>query len=169
VLSEAATWVATGYSGLQNFRKQRISETEEVLGLEHIALFHDGKRTLKCVRNWHRNLVAILGVSDVITGQVRDLIRGMLQMGGQCPSLLELWARSQQILQDARLKIFKLQGPKEVRNSLPHNLSVHQAVLPTFSAAEAIKWRADRKNGKLYELEGSWLFHRLKDRDHVRE
>src|ERR1700730_2712366 len=47
IYSEAAMWIADGYSGVVDYRRQRIAETDKVPHFKGGDCFHDGERVLK--------------------------------------------------------------------------------------------------------------------------
>ncbi|KAG8525536.1 uncharacterized protein KY384_009180 [Bacidia gigantensis] len=88
VLSMAATWVVLGSSGIQRFDQIRVKGRERALletsghlddpnekaALERGNSFHDDRKVLPEVREWHTNLRCFTRRSDDITASVLDLL-----------------------------------------------------------------------------------------------
>ena len=80
VFSIAATWVAGGYSLIQDFtkvRKKAVANARANGSAKDIPdgdLFHDGKDILSEIGEWHRLLRDSLRQTDHITGQILDVV-----------------------------------------------------------------------------------------------
>ena len=51
-------WIADGYKGLVEYRRQRMAETDRIL-FKSSDGFHDGERVLQSVRDCHRDIERI--------------------------------------------------------------------------------------------------------------
>ncbi|RFU24317.1 hypothetical protein B7463_g12025, partial [Scytalidium lignicola] len=71
IYSEAAMWIADGYTGLQDYRAQRAVETETTF-FKGGDCFHDGERVLQSVHDAHRDIEDRLRRADYITKDVLD-------------------------------------------------------------------------------------------------
>jgi hypothetical protein len=84
VFSEAATWVVSGWVGLERFRQVRLDQTRklslvnsfETYGKGHtdIDCFHDGNDVLRGVHSWHQKLRGMACRDDYLTTQILDLV-----------------------------------------------------------------------------------------------
>lgn len=83
VLSTAATWVVSGFSGIRNFEHRlKIAVLDTGIGNDRVMLrFHDGKNVLPEVTKWHKALRRSIRTNDHITGRVLDLIDEHLLQG----------------------------------------------------------------------------------------
>lgn len=96
VLSEAATWMALGRSGVLQYSVLRENAISALIGQgsSHLAqkktkdrglmkgdYFHDGKNPLQEVHEWHKYLRMMLRPTDLITAQILKLIDDGLLVG----------------------------------------------------------------------------------------
>lgn len=107
VFSEAAVWVVEGYRGLERYRQLRQEATGQIAGFEDGNCFHDGEQMLDIVRTQHRDLEDCFRSQDAITSAVLAMIEDMLVDANARPNAIQIWTRSQRILQNARDKLEK--------------------------------------------------------------
>ena len=105
VLSMAATWMVSGPSGIREL-ENRIKLTVLDAGMEnHRARprFHDGKKVLPVISNWHKTLRRNVHINDHFTTSVLDLVDNYMLQGD--PKLRlnskELYTRFKRLLQRA--------------------------------------------------------------------
>lgn len=81
VLSEVATWIAFGVSGLEKYREMRRADPRSGSSkdLKKSDCFHDGVRVLPSVFGHHDNIRHALAEGDSMTGEVLGLVRNMLK------------------------------------------------------------------------------------------
>lgn len=106
VYSEAARWVAGGYKGLKEYRAERKAETDLIRHFRDGDCFHNGEKALKAVQRSHKKTRDSLCWQDHITGQVIDiLIKEMLDISAGRPTAMQVWLKSQRILDEAQEKL----------------------------------------------------------------
>jgi hypothetical protein len=124
VYSEAAMWIADGYKGLVDYRKQRVSETERIL-FKGGNCFHDGKRVLGTVVEAHRDIEDRLRRSDHITKDALDSMVDEMLWEDDRPNAKALWRKAEVILQRARQKL-----PSTPVEEPSRSISSQNGVLP---------------------------------------
>jgi hypothetical protein len=105
IYSEAAVWIADGYSGVIEYRRQRIAEIEKIPDFTGGDSFHDGERALKTVLNTHREIELRLRRSDNITKDVLDSMVEEMLWEEDRPGAKALWRRAEGLLSRARQKL----------------------------------------------------------------
>lgn len=77
VLSDAASWVAKGEDGREEYLRRRREELEKIEGFANSGYetaFHDGSERLPCVDAMHREIRRSLPPHDKMTARVLDII-----------------------------------------------------------------------------------------------
>jgi hypothetical protein len=114
VYSEAAIWIANGYKGLEEYRRQRKAEIDNIPDFDCGDCFHNGREVLKTVGIAHRNMEKRLQLSDHITKSVIDtMVKEMLWKNDR-PSVEALQHKVTNILEmeaeyrqsDTEMKVF---------------------------------------------------------------
>lgn len=118
--SEAAMWIADGYKGLLDYRRQRGAETERIL-FDGGNCFHDGKRVLEAVLEVHREIVDRLRRNDHVTKDVIDSMVDEMLWEEDRPSAKALARKAEMILQRARQKLSSSSGEEPPRPSSRQN------------------------------------------------
>ena len=104
VFSEAAVWVACGYTGVISYRQQRRSETSSFTAFKDADCFHNGVTVLSTVTKWHEYCLSVLRQSDYITASVLGLVKEMLEKTEYRLDAEQLWGRATQRIQDAKFQ-----------------------------------------------------------------
>jgi hypothetical protein len=103
VYSEAVRWVAGGYNGLREYRAERKAETDLIRHFRDGDCFHNGEKALKAVHKSHKKTRDSLCWQDHITGPVIDImIKEMLDVSAGRPTAMQVWLKSQRILDEAQ-------------------------------------------------------------------
>lgn len=113
-------WIADGYKGLLDYRRQRASETERIL-FKGSDCFHDGKRALESVIEVHRDIEDRLRRSDHITKDVLDSMVDEMLWEEDRPTAKALWRKSEMILQRARQRLSSNSGDEPPRPTSRQN------------------------------------------------
>lgn len=152
VLSEVITWIASGWDGLERFRKLRQIRKDvlKVLHKTHSRpdCFHDGTTVLEEVRDWHRHVRKMVRDNDFVTTQVLDLVDSSLLADDP---KVRLKAR---YLHD---KLIKIMGDAEKTDRLHRSWNVRSNVAACMDA---------RTSKELWKWE---IPESLKHRDYVRD
>ncbi|KAF4633133.1 hypothetical protein G7Y89_g4984 [Cudoniella acicularis] len=104
IYSEAAIWIADGYKGLVDYRKQRAIEFERIM-FKSGDCFHDGLRVLQSVLDAHRDIEDRLRRSDNITKDVLDSMVDEMLWEEDRPNAKALTRKAEMILSRARQKL----------------------------------------------------------------
>jgi hypothetical protein len=144
VFSEAAVWVVEHNDGLDRYRRDRKAATKVIQGLKDSDCFHDGENMLVTVRDWHRRLKTKTRVYDVITAPVLGMIEDMLLDAEARSNTIQVWRKSQKILNEARSTLNKMQESgssateSAQRNHFTRNTkSSRRADIPKSSVSES--------------------------------
>ena len=79
ILSEVATWVVHDWQRVQEYRRQRQMQAEEILRYNAGEIFHDARNVLPAVEESHTGVIKSKRSDDVITEKVlQDLVAKML-------------------------------------------------------------------------------------------
>jgi hypothetical protein len=105
IYSEAAVWIADGYNGVVEYRRQRIAEIGKMPDFKGRDCFHDGERVLKAVLDAHKDIALRLRRSDYITKDVLDSIAEEMLWEEDRPGAKALLRRAEGILSRARQKL----------------------------------------------------------------
>lgn len=103
LLSLAATWLTTGFQGVQRYEKQRQCAIDLARGINSAA-FHDGEKVLPSVFEWHNHLRNCIRPGDTITAPILDLIEHRLLVFDRSlrPTASEVHELLEQILRGAQ-------------------------------------------------------------------
>jgi hypothetical protein len=104
IYSEAAIWIADGYRGLLEYRRQRKAETDELPDFRGGDCFHDGHKVLDVVANAHANIEDRLRKSDHITKTVLDTMVDEMLWIEDRPKAKPLLLKAEKALQTERRK-----------------------------------------------------------------
>jgi hypothetical protein len=104
IYSEAAVWIADGYKGLVDYRRQRLAETDRIL-FKAGDCFHDGERILQSVLDAHRDIEDRLRRSDYITKDVLESMVDEMLWEEDRPNAKALLRKSEMVLSRARQKL----------------------------------------------------------------
>jgi hypothetical protein len=105
IYSEAALWIADGYSGVVDYRRQRIAETDKMPNFQGGDCFHDSERVLKAVLDAHKDIELRLRRSDYITKDALDSMAEEMLWEEDRPGAKALWRRAEGILSRARQRL----------------------------------------------------------------
>lgn len=105
IYSEAAVWIADGYNGVVEYRRQRMVEIDKMPGFKGGDCFHDGERVLKAVLETHKDIGLRLRRSDYITKDVLDSMVEEMLWEEDRPGAKALLRRAEGILSRARQKL----------------------------------------------------------------
>jgi hypothetical protein len=106
VYSEVAVWVVHGKDRLEEYRKMRQDETEQIFNFKDGGCFHDSQRVLQSVGSMHEEVFDNVRTSDHVTKSVvKKMIAEMLDEVDGRPNTKQLWLKSQNILRDAEKKL----------------------------------------------------------------
>jgi hypothetical protein len=105
IYSEAAVWVADGYNGVEEYRRQRIAEIDKMPDFRGGDCFHDGERVLQAVLDAHKDIELRLRRSDYITKDVLDSMAEEMLWEEDRPGAKALLRRAEGILSRARQKL----------------------------------------------------------------
>ena len=133
IFSEAAVWVVHGWGGLQEYRRRRRMETDEIPGFRDGHCFHDGEKVLRTVHTMHRNLAEDRRASDHISaGQdLYEMIRLMLEQPKARPEAKELYYKAERITNQARIKLGSSEAsPLSLHASRSGQASLHMRQPP---------------------------------------
>ena len=114
IYSEAAMWIADGYKGLVDYRKQRSAESDRVL-LKGGDCFHDGERVLQSVLDAHADIEDRLRRSDYITKLVLDSIVDEMLWEEDRPNAKALLRKSEVVSSKARQRLSVNSGDEFAR------------------------------------------------------
>ncbi len=117
IYSEAAVWIADGYSGLIDYRRQRVAEIEKIPESKGGDGFHDGERILKSVLDTHKEIELRFRRSDNITKDIVDSMVEEMLWEEDRPGAKALWRRAEGILSRARQKLTS--STTEARSARP--------------------------------------------------
>ena len=107
IFSEAAMWIADGYKGVVDYRRQRMAETDEIPNFKGGDCFHDGERVLKAVIDAHKDIELRLRRSDYITKDVLDSMVEEMLWEEDRPNAKALWRKAEGVLLRAEQKLAK--------------------------------------------------------------
>jgi len=105
IYSEAAVWIADGYSGVVEYRRQRMAEIGKMPDFKGRDCFHNGERVLKAVMDAHKDIALRLRRSDYITKDVLDSMAEEMLWEEDRPAAKALLRRAEGILSRARQKL----------------------------------------------------------------
>jgi hypothetical protein len=105
IYSEAAVWIADGYSGVVEYRGQRMAEIDKMPDFQGGDCFHDGERVLKAVLDAHKDVELRLRRSDYITKDVLDSMVEEMLWEEDRPGAKALLRRAEGILSRARQRL----------------------------------------------------------------
>jgi hypothetical protein len=111
IFSEAAMWIADGYKGVVEYRRQRMAETDRIL-FKCSDGFHDGERVLQSVLDCHRDIEDRLRRSDYITKDVLDAMVDEMLWEEDRPNAKALIRKADVVLSKARNKLSGDQFPR---------------------------------------------------------
>ena len=111
VFSEAAMWIADGYKGLVEYRRQRTAETDRILFRSSDG-FHDGERVLQSVLDCHKDIEDRLRRSDFITKDVLDAMVDEMLWEEDRPNAKALIRKADMVLLKARNRLSGDQFPR---------------------------------------------------------
>ncbi len=111
IFSEAAIWIADGYKGLVQYRRQRMAETDRIL-FKSGDRFHDGERVLQSVLDCHKDIEDRLRRSDYITKEVLDAMVNEMLWEEDRPNAKALIRKADMVLLKARNKLSRGQFSK---------------------------------------------------------
>ena len=97
-------WIADGYKGVQDYRSQRMAETEST-PLNGAICFHDGTQVLQSVLDAHRDLEDRLRRSDYITKDVIDSMVDEMLWEEDRPTAKALSRKADVVLSRARQRL----------------------------------------------------------------
>jgi hypothetical protein len=102
VYSEVATWMASGYRGILEYRAERRSEIDRITDFLSGDGFHNGETLLDVVPKHHQDLLTSLSHDDFVTKAVLTrMVEDMLEVPDGRPTANQLWIKSQRILRRA--------------------------------------------------------------------
>ena len=104
-------WIADGYKGLVEYRRQRMAETDRIL-FKSSDGFHDGERVLQSVLDCHRDIEDRLRRSDYITKDVLDAMVDEMLWEEDRPNAKALIRKAEMVLSKARNKLSGDQFPR---------------------------------------------------------
>ena len=104
-------WIADGYKGLAEYRRQRMAETDRIL-FKSCEGFHDGERVLQSVLDAHRDIEDRLRRSDYVTKDVLDAMIDEMLWEEERPSAKALIRKAEVVLSKARNKLSGDQFPR---------------------------------------------------------
>jgi hypothetical protein len=119
IYSEAAMWIADGFKGLEDYRKQRMADTDRIL-FKGGDCFHDGERVLPSVVDAHREIEDRLRRSDYITQDVLDSMVEEMLWEEDRPNAKALWRKAEGVLSRARQRLGSNAGDELSRHSSGH-------------------------------------------------
>ena len=125
IYSEAAMWIADGYKGLADYRKQRMADTDRIL-FKGGDCFHDGERVLPSVIEAHKEIEDRLRRSDYITQDVLDSMVEEMLWEEDRPNAKALWRKAEGVLSRARQRMGANSGDEMSR----HSSSGHRSLPP---------------------------------------
>lgn len=123
IYSEAAMWIADGYKGLADYRKQRMADTDRIL-FKGGDCFHDGERVLPSVVDAHREIEDRLRRSDYITQDVLDSMVEEMLWEEDRPNAKALWRKAEGVMSRSRQRLSSTSGDESSRNSSGHGRSL---------------------------------------------
>jgi hypothetical protein len=97
-------WIADGYKGLLDYRKQRMAETDRIL-FKGGDCFHDGERVLQSVLDAHRDIEDRLRRSDYITKHVLDAMVDEMLWEEDRPNAKALSRKAEMVSSKARQRL----------------------------------------------------------------
>jgi hypothetical protein len=98
-------WIADGYKGVVDYRRQRMAETDKIPNFKGGDCFHDGERVLKAVLDAHKDIELRLRRSDYITKDVLDSMAGEMLWDEDRPGAKALWRKAEVVLTRARQRL----------------------------------------------------------------
>ncbi|KAL8998393.1 MAG: hypothetical protein Q9169_002521 [Polycauliona sp. 2 TL-2023] len=167
VFSIAATWVVFGYQGIQQFRRVREKAISQIVpGSFHHQqpqrstsisagdYFHDSRKVLDVVTDWHKVLRNSLRKTDTVTSSLLDVVDRKMLLGTAnsrvkardlCSQLSELIARSEsapRIEMPENIMETLLEADKDAPSPVPFGMeSVIPEHLPGLDSRKARKSR----------------------------
>ncbi|KAH6674263.1 hypothetical protein B0J14DRAFT_35422 [Halenospora varia] len=114
IYSEAAMWIADGYKGIEEYRRQRMAESETT-SFRGMDGFHDGSNVLQTVLDAHRDIEDRLRRSDYITKDVLDSMVEEMLWEEDRPNAKALARKADTILARARQKVSSISGDDSSR------------------------------------------------------
>jgi hypothetical protein len=105
IYSEAAMWIADGYKGVVDYRRQRMAETDKILNFKGGDCFHDGERVLKAVGGAHEDIEHRLRRSDYITKDVLDSMVVEMMWDEDRPNAKAMWRKAEGVLSRAQQRL----------------------------------------------------------------
>lgn len=135
IYSEAAVWLADGYKGLLDYRKDRMAELGSI-SVNESDSFHNGERVLNCVLESHKDVEDRLRRSDHITKDVLESMVDEMLWEEDRPTAQALWRKAEKVLARASQKL-SLQtdqlprpGSRQGRSRLPPRPPIPTQPLP---------------------------------------
>jgi len=120
VFSEAAIWVVHGRPGLDQFRQSRKDDIAKIPRFEDQDCFHDGDTLLPAVRKAHTELCHSIRPCDYVTQKVvNELIKDLLGPSEGRLTALQLYTKSQRILDEARAQVEPVRPVRSSRTFPP--------------------------------------------------
>jgi len=119
IYSEAAMWIADGFKGLEDYRKQRLADTDRIL-FKGGDCFHDGERVLPSVLEAHKEIEDRLRRSDYITQDVLDSMVEEMLWEEDRPNAKALLRKAEGVLSRARQRLGSNSGDEVSRHSSGH-------------------------------------------------
>jgi hypothetical protein len=104
-------WIADGYNGLVEYRRERMAETDRILFMSSGG-FHNGERVLQSVLDCHRDIEDRLRRSDYITKDVLDTMVDEMLWEEDRPNAKALIRKADMVLSKARNKLSGDQFPR---------------------------------------------------------
>jgi hypothetical protein len=105
IYSEAAMWIADGYKGVVDYRRQRMAETDKIPNFKGGDCFHDGEQVLKAVLDAHKDIELRLRRSDYITKDVLDSMVEEMLWEEDRPGAKALWRKAEGVLSRAQQRL----------------------------------------------------------------
>lgn len=113
-------WIADGFKGLEDYRKQRMADTDRIL-FKGGDCFHDGERVLPSVVDAHKEIEDRLRRSDYITQDVLDSMVEEMLWEEDRPNAKALWRKAEGVLSRARQRLGANSGDDQIsRHSSGH-------------------------------------------------
>lgn len=128
-------WIADGYKGVVDYRKQRMSESDRIL-FKAGDCFHDGERVLQSVADAHTDIENRLRRSDYVTKDVLDSLVDEMLWEDDRPNAKALSRKAEMVLTRARQRLSAYSGEEFSRSgssqgrSLPPRLPPPTQALP---------------------------------------
>jgi hypothetical protein len=123
IYSEAAMWIADGFKGLADYRKQRLADNDRIV-FKGGDCFHDGERVLPCVIDTHKEIEDRLRRSDYITQDVLDSMVEEMLWEEDRPNAKALWRKAEGVLSRARQRLGANSGDDQLSRHSSGNRSL---------------------------------------------